>query len=108
MTSQCYLSKYSWKSADPLFSKTIARRVSDPPGKLILMIPKMFQKNTGDCGTTFWAEFGTNPCTDLCFLSLVCGRFQLREECRAKVGGRGIFLKHLGYFSELFSYQDAF
>ena len=33
--------KYSWKSAKTLFSKTIGRRVSDPPGKSVLMVLKI-------------------------------------------------------------------
>ena len=100
--------KYSWKSAQTLFSKTIGRRVSDPPGKSILMVPKIIKKNTRGRGNTFWTEFRSNPCPNLCFLSLVWCTFELRAGCRAQVGVPGIFFDNLGYFSELFSYQDAF
>ena len=44
--------KYSWKSGGSLFSKTIARRVSDPPGKSILMVLKNIKKYEGS-----WEDF---------------------------------------------------
>ena len=44
--------KYSWKSAQTLFSKTIGRRVSDPPGKSILMVLKNIKKYEGS-----WKDF---------------------------------------------------
>ena len=34
---------YSWKSAQTLFSKTIGRSVSDPPGKSVLMVLKIIK-----------------------------------------------------------------
>ena len=90
--------KYSWNSAQTLISKTIGRRVSDPPGKSFLMVPKIIKKNTRDRRNTFWTEFRSNPCPNLCFLSLVWCTFGLREGCRAHVGVRGIFLIVLGIF----------